>query len=75
MTTDRSPLFCDIAPAARVERVETRLAAAAAVGCDVAVIVTQPGSRSRQNAQHRGFDLLHTRAVLVKEREPDRAPE
>jgi len=43
-----------------------RLADAAAAGCDVAVIVTQPGSRSQQNAQRRGFDLLYARAVLVK---------
>jgi GNAT superfamily N-acetyltransferase len=45
----------------------TRLADAAAAGCDVAVIVTQPGSKSQQNAQRRGFDLLYTRAVLVKQ--------
>lgn len=44
-----------------------RLADAAAAGCDVAVIVTQPGSRSQQNAQRRGFDLLYTRAVLVRQ--------
>jgi hypothetical protein len=31
-----------------------------------AVIVTQPGSKSQQNAQRRGFDLLYTRAILVK---------
>src|SRR4051794_38359768 len=37
-----------------------RLADAAAAGCDVAVITTQPGSRSHQNAQRRGFDLLYT---------------
>jgi GNAT superfamily N-acetyltransferase len=43
-----------------------RLVDATAAGCDVAVIVTQPGSRSQQNAQRRGFDLLYTRAVLVK---------
>jgi GNAT superfamily N-acetyltransferase len=43
-----------------------RLADAAAAGCDIAIIVTQPGSKSQQNAQHRGFDLLYTRAVLVK---------
>jgi GNAT superfamily N-acetyltransferase len=42
-----------------------RLADAAAAGCDVAVITTQPGSKSQQNAQRRGFDLLYTRAVLV----------
>ena len=46
----------------------TRLAEAAAAGCDVAVITTQPGSKSQQNAQRQGFDLLYTRAVLVKQR-------
>lgn len=46
----------------------TRLADATTAGCDVAVIVTQPGSTSQQNAQRRGFDLLYTRAVLVKHR-------
>jgi len=44
-----------------------RLADARAAGCDVAVTVTQPGSQSHQNAQRRGFDLLYTRATLVKE--------
>jgi hypothetical protein len=44
----------------------TRLADAVAAGCDVAVIITQPGSKSQQNAQRQGFDLLYTRAVLVK---------
>ena len=39
-----------------------RLVDAAAAGCDVAVVVTQPGSKSQQNAQRRGFDLLYTRA-------------
>jgi GNAT superfamily N-acetyltransferase len=43
-----------------------RLADAAAAGCEVAVITTQPGSRSHENAQRQGFDLLYTRAVLVK---------
>jgi GNAT superfamily N-acetyltransferase len=59
------------APAHRRHGVQTallaaRLADAAAAGCDVAVIVTQPGSKSQQNAQRQGFDLLYTRAVLVK---------
>jgi GNAT superfamily N-acetyltransferase len=43
-----------------------RLADAAAEGCDMAVIVVQPGSKSQQNAQRRGFHLLYTRAILVK---------
>ena len=30
-------------------------------GCEVAVITTQPGSKSQQNAQRRGFDLRHPR--------------
>ncbi|MEV6774327.1 GNAT family N-acetyltransferase [Nocardia sp. NPDC051030] len=44
----------------------TRLGIAAAAGCDIAVITTQPGSKSQQNAQRRGFSLLYTRAILVK---------
>jgi ribosomal protein S18 acetylase RimI-like enzyme len=44
-----------------------RLADAAAADCTIAVVTTQPGSRSQQNVQRQGFDLLYTRAVLVKE--------
>jgi hypothetical protein len=44
-----------------------RAADAAAAGCDIAVVTTQPGSRSQHNVQRRGFDLLYTRAILVKE--------
>jgi GNAT superfamily N-acetyltransferase len=44
----------------------TRLADAARAGCDIAVVTTQPGSKSQQNVQGRGFHLLYTRAVLVK---------
>lgn len=44
-----------------------RLAAASAAGCDVAVVTTQPGSKSQQNVQRQGFDLLYTRAILVKQ--------
>lgn len=43
-----------------------RLTDAAATGCDIAVVTTQPGSKSQQNVQRLGFDLLYTRAVLVK---------
>jgi GNAT superfamily N-acetyltransferase len=58
-------------PAYRRRGVQTallsaRLADAAAAGCDVAVVTTQPGSKSQQNVQRRGFDLLYTRAVLVR---------
>jgi hypothetical protein len=68
------------APAHRRRGVQTallsaRLADAAAAGCDFAVITTQPGSKSQQNAQRRGFDLLYTRAVLCRGimRDPDPA--
>ncbi|MFJ7214449.1 GNAT family N-acetyltransferase [Amycolatopsis sp. NPDC098790] len=43
-----------------------RLAAAAEAGCDIAVVTTQPGSKSQQNVQRQGFDLLYARAILVK---------
>jgi ribosomal protein S18 acetylase RimI-like enzyme len=60
------------APAHRRRGVQTallsaRLADAAADGCDVAVVTTQPASKSQQNVQRRGFDLLYTRAILVKQ--------
>ncbi len=41
-----------------------RLADAAGAGCDLAVVTTQPASRSQHNAQRQGFELLYTRAVL-----------
>jgi len=43
-----------------------RLADAARARCDIAVVTTQPGSKSQQNVQRRGFHLLYTRAILVK---------
>jgi predicted acetyltransferase len=43
-----------------------RLREAAAARCDVAVITTQPGSKSQQNAHRQGFALLYARAMLVK---------
>jgi GNAT superfamily N-acetyltransferase len=46
-----------------------RLADAAAAGCDIAVATTLPGSKSQENVQRRGFDLLYTRVVLVKQPE------
>jgi ribosomal protein S18 acetylase RimI-like enzyme len=58
-------------PAHRRRGVQTallraRLAAATEAGGDVAVVTTQPGSKSHQNVQRQGFDLLYTRAILVK---------
>jgi ribosomal protein S18 acetylase RimI-like enzyme len=43
-----------------------RLRSARERGCDLAVITTQPGSKSQQNAERAGFRLLYARAVWVK---------
>jgi GNAT superfamily N-acetyltransferase len=43
----------------------SRLVDAHQAGCDVAVVTTQPGSKSHQNVQRKGFELLYTRAILV----------
>ena len=59
------------APAHRRHGVQTallaaRLADAGTAGCDLAVVTTLPGSVSQRNVQRSGFDLLYTRAVLLK---------
>ena len=46
---------------------DVRLAMAAEAGCDLAVVTTQPGSKSQQNVQKKGFHLLYNRAILVRE--------
>jgi len=43
-----------------------RLRIAAEAGCDVAVVTTEPGSKSQENVQRQGFELLYARAVLVR---------
>jgi GNAT superfamily N-acetyltransferase len=45
----------------------SRLARARDAGCDLAVVTTQPGSKSQANVQKAGFDLIYSRAILVKE--------
>jgi GNAT superfamily N-acetyltransferase len=57
-------------PAFRRRGVQTamlaaRLAAARDAGCDLAVMMTAPGTRSQANAQRQGFALLYARLVLV----------
>lgn len=47
-----------------------RLLDAAAAGCTIGVVVTQPGSKSQQNAQREGFGLLYARQLLVKPAPP-----
>jgi GNAT superfamily N-acetyltransferase len=58
-------------PAFRRRGVQTtllraRLAHAAASGAELAMVTTQPGSKSQQNVQREGFSLLYSRALLVK---------
>jgi len=58
-------------PAFRRRGVQTallraRLAVAERAGCDIAVVVTQPASKSQQNVQREGFSLLYARQLLVK---------
>jgi ribosomal protein S18 acetylase RimI-like enzyme len=43
-----------------------RLTHAAQAGCDVAIVTTEPGSKSQANVQRQGFELLYVRAVLIK---------
>jgi ribosomal protein S18 acetylase RimI-like enzyme len=43
-----------------------RLADAREAGCDLAVVTAAPGSKSQENSQRRGFELLYARAILVK---------
>jgi hypothetical protein len=43
-----------------------RLADAATAGCTIGVVLTQPGSKSQQNAGREGFALLYARHLLVK---------
>ena len=44
-----------------------RLAHARAAGCELAAVTTQPGSKSQQNVQRLGFELIYSRAILVHE--------
>ncbi len=52
---------------ARGADLAARLADATAAGCDLAVITVQPGSKSQQNVQRQGFELLYARSVMVRE--------
>jgi len=65
--------FCGAAtlPAFRKRGIQSllyrwRMAVAHAAGCDLAVVTTQPGSKSQENAIRQGFALLYTRVILIK---------
>ncbi len=45
---------------------QRRLADARRAGCTLAVVTTAPGTRSQDNVMRRGFQLLYTRAILVR---------
>jgi GNAT superfamily N-acetyltransferase len=45
---------------------QRRLADAYGADCTLAVVTTAPGTRSQDNVMRRGFELLYTRAILVK---------
>jgi len=46
---------------------QARLADAAASGCKLAAICTQPGSGSQRNAERQGFRIAYTRIKWVFE--------
>lgn len=59
-------------PAHRRQGVQTavlahRLAEAGRLGATIAVVTTQPGSKSQENTQKQGFELLYSRNVLLRE--------
>ena len=51
---------------AQTALIRQRLADARALGCDLAAVLTGPGSDSQRNLQARGFQLAYTRSLLRK---------
>jgi hypothetical protein len=51
---------------AQTALIQQRLSDAHALGCDLAVVLTSPGSTSQRNMQRRGFQLAYTRAICVR---------
>lgn len=47
-----------------------RLQSASSRGAELAVVTTQPGSRSQENTQRAGFSLLYARAIWVRRPSP-----
>jgi ribosomal protein S18 acetylase RimI-like enzyme len=47
-----------------------RLVDATRSGCDIAIVTTQPASKSQENVQRAGFSLLYARAVMVRQPTP-----
>lgn len=51
----------------------TRLAAAKAAGCEIAMSIAQPGSASHRNMERQGFHVAYTRVKFQKDLEGKRA--
>ncbi|MCC6457872.1 MAG: hypothetical protein IT328_23150 [Caldilineaceae bacterium] len=51
---------------AQTALIQQRLHDAYAQGCDLAAVLTTPGSASQRNMQRRGFQLAYTRAIAVR---------
>ena len=49
---------------------QARLELARAAGCELAVVTTQPGSKSQENLQRAGFALVYARALWVRALQP-----
>ena len=47
---------------------QARLAAAYELGCNLAMLLTEPGSESQRNAERVGFRVIYTNALLVQDR-------
>ncbi|MCE7987873.1 MAG: GNAT family N-acetyltransferase [Caldilinea sp. CFX5] len=51
---------------AQTALIRQRLLTARALGCDFALVITEPGSDSQRNLMRKGFHLAYTKATLVK---------
>lgn len=55
---------------AQTALIQQRLSDAHALGCDLAAVLTIPGSASQRNLQRKGFQLAYTRAIFVRPYSP-----
>ena len=44
-----------------------RLDAAYTLGCDLAMVMTTPGTVSQRNVQRAGFDVAYTKAIMARQ--------
>lgn len=61
-----STLFAYRQRGAQSALIQQRLHDAHALGCDLAIVLTSPGSASQRNMQRRGFHLAYTRAIFTR---------